>query len=210
MGLNAYSNCSPLILGCTLYQDSGLTTPVTNGIYSDGVNTYTVSGGAGLITATGTCPITTTTTSTTTAAPTTTTTTSTTTEAPTTTTTTSTTTEAPTTTTTTSTTTEAPTTTTTTSTTSTTTLAPQAVTVLFGNDPLGACTGFLFNLWVPNGSSPISQGVILYSDPALTTPLNSTSYTYCVQQIGGSTTGQTQFQFDNSTGTVGISVGSCP
>ena len=184
MGLNAYSNCSPLILGCTLYQDSGLTTPVTNGIYSDGVNTYTVSGGAGLITATGTCPITTTTTSTTTAAPTTTTTTSTTTEAP--------------------------TTTTTTSTTSTTTLAPQAVTVLFGNDPLGACTGFLFNLWVPNGSSPISQGVILYSDPALTTPLNSTSYTYCVQQIGGSTTGQTQFQFDNSTGTVGISVGSCP
>ena len=118
MGLNAFSSCSPLILGCTLYTDSGLTTPVANGIYSDGVNTYTVSGGAGLITATGTCPTTTTTTTTTTAAPTTTTTTTTTTEAPTTTTTTTTTTEAPTTTTTTtSTTTEAPTTTTTTTTT---------------------------------------------------------------------------------------------
>jgi hypothetical protein len=110
MGLNAFSNCSPLILGCTLYTDSGLTTPVADGIYSDGVNTYTVSGGAGLITATGTCPTTTTTTTTTTLAPTTTTTTTTTTtEAPTTTTTTTTTTEAPTTTTTTSTTTAIPT-----------------------------------------------------------------------------------------------------
>jgi hypothetical protein len=126
MGLNAFSSCSPLILGCTLYTDSGLTTPVANGIYSDGVNTYTVSGGAGLITATGTCPTTTTTTTTTTAALTTTTTTTTTTEAPTTTTTTTTTTEAPTTTTTTtSTTTEAPTTTTTTT---TTTEAPTTTT----------------------------------------------------------------------------------
>ena len=95
MGLNAFSSCSPLILGCTLYTDSGLTTPVADGIYSDGVNTYTVSGAAGLITATGTCPTTTTTTTTTTLAPTTTTTTTTTTtEAPTTTTTTTTTTVA--------------------------------------------------------------------------------------------------------------------
>ena len=118
MGLNAYSNTTPLGIGATLYQDSGLTTPVADGIYSNGTDTFTVSGGAGLITAQGSCPATTTTTTTsTTAAPTTTTTTSTTTEAPTTTTTTSTTTEAPTTTTTTSTTTEAPTTTTTTSTT---------------------------------------------------------------------------------------------
>jgi hypothetical protein len=101
-------------------------------------------------------------------------------------------------------------TTTTTTTTSTTTVASTAVTVFFGNDPLGACTGFSFNLWVPAGQSPISQGVILYGDPALTSPLNSTTYTYCVQQIGGSTSGQTQFQFDNSTGTVGISVGGCP
>jgi len=110
MGLNAFSSCSPLILGCTLYTDSGLTTPVADGIYSDGVNTYTVSGGAGLITATGTCPTTTTTTTTTTLAPTTTTTTTTTTtEAPTTTTTTTTTTVAP----------PPPTTTTTTTTTTT-------------------------------------------------------------------------------------------
>jgi len=95
MGLIAYSNCNPIALGCTLYQDSGLTTPVADGIYSDGSNTFTVSGGAGLVTAQGSCPTTTTTTSTTTLAPTTTTTTSTTTEAPTTTTTTSTTTAAP-------------------------------------------------------------------------------------------------------------------
>ena len=93
MGLNAYSNTTPLGIGATLYQDSGLTTPVADGIYSNGTDTFTVSGGAGLITAQGSCPATTTTTTTsTTAAPTTTTTTSTTTEAPTTTTTTSTTT----------------------------------------------------------------------------------------------------------------------
>ena len=159
---------------------------------TDDTNTY------GILTLCGAAPTTTTTTTTTTAAPTTTTTT-----------TTSTTTAAPTTTTTTTTTTTAAPTTTTT-TTSTTTVASTAVTVFFGNDALGACTGFSFNLWVPAGQSPISQGVILYGDPALTTPLNSTTYTFCVQQIGGSTTGQTQFQFDNLTGTVGISVGSCP
>ena len=105
MGLNAYTNCTPLTTGCFLYQNSGLTIPVADGVYSDGTNTYTVSGGAGQITSQGTCPVTTTTTTTTTAAPTTTTTTTTTTEAPTTTTTTTTTTEAPTTTTTTTTTT---------------------------------------------------------------------------------------------------------
>lgn len=95
MGLNAYSNCTPLTTGCYLYQDSGLTTPVADGVYSDGNNTYTVSGGAGLITGQGTCATTTTTTTTTTEAPTTTTTTTTTTEAPTTTTTTTTTTGLP-------------------------------------------------------------------------------------------------------------------
>jgi hypothetical protein len=93
MGLNAYSNCTPLTTGCFLYQDSGLTTPVANGVYSDGTNTFTVTGGAGEITSQGTCPVTTTTTTTTTTlAPTTTTTTTTTTLAPTTTTTTTTTT----------------------------------------------------------------------------------------------------------------------
>ena len=66
MGLNAYSNCSPLTTGCFLYQDSGLTTPVADGVYSDGTNTYTVSGGAGQIASQGTCPTTTTTTTTTT------------------------------------------------------------------------------------------------------------------------------------------------
>ena len=108
MALNAYTNCSPIVLGCFLYQDSGLTTPVANGFYSDGTNVFEVTGGAGEITNVTSCPVTTTTTtSTTTAAPITTTTTTTTTEAPTTTTTTSTTTEAPTTTTTTTTTTSA-------------------------------------------------------------------------------------------------------
>jgi len=108
MGLNAYSNCTPLTTGCFLYQDSGLTTPVANGVYSDGTNTFTVTGGAGEITSQGTCPVTTTTTTTTTTlAPTTTTTTTTTTLAPTTTTTTTTTTLAPTTTTTTTSTTTA-------------------------------------------------------------------------------------------------------
>lgn len=108
MGLNAYTNCTPLTTGCFLYQNSGLTIPVADGVYSDGTNTYTVSGGAGQITSQGTCPVTTTTTTTTTAAPTTTTTTTTTTEAPTTTTTTTTTTAVPTTTTTTTTTTAVP------------------------------------------------------------------------------------------------------
>ena len=125
MGLNAYSNCTPLTTGCYLYQDSGLTTPVADGVYSNGTDTFTVSGGAGLITSQGTCPTTTTTTTTTTLAPTTTTTTTSPTAAPTPTTTTTTTTLAPTTTTTTTTTTEAPTTTTTTT---TTTEAPTTTT----------------------------------------------------------------------------------
>ena len=127
MGLNAYSNCNTLTTGCFLYQDSGLTTPVVNGVYSDGVNTYTVTGGLGQITSQGSCPATTTTTTTTTttSSPSTTTTTTTTTPSPTTTTTTTTTTASPTTTTTTTTTTEAPTTTTTTT---TTTEAPTTTT----------------------------------------------------------------------------------
>ena len=85
-----------------MYTDSGLTTPAPNGVYSDGVDVYTVTGGAGEVTATALCDNFTTTTTTTT----------TTTEPPTTTTTTSTTT---------TTTTEPPTTTTTTTTSTTTT-----------------------------------------------------------------------------------------
>ena len=155
MGLNAYSNCNTLTTGCFLYQDSGLTTPVVNGVYSDGVNTYTVTGGLGQITSQGSCPATTTTTTTTTTtsspstttttttttpSPTTTTTTTTTTASPTTTTTTTTTTtEAPTTTTTTSTTTEAPTTTTTTS---TTTEAPTTTTTTSTTTAIPTCNNY--------------------------------------------------------------------
>jgi hypothetical protein len=115
MAATIYTNCSVLGLGCFLYQNTGLSTPVANGEYSDGTNVFTVSGGSGQITAVASCSPTTTTTSTTT---------TTTTAAPTTTTstTTTTTTAAPTTTTstTTTTTTAAPTTTTSTTTTTTT------------------------------------------------------------------------------------------
>lgn len=40
-----YTTCSPIVLGCYLYSDFGLTTPVVDGYYSDGSNVYqTVSG----------------------------------------------------------------------------------------------------------------------------------------------------------------------
>lgn len=69
-----YSYCTTGILsiGCKLFTDAGRTTAVANGFYSDGSNSYTVSGGVGEITSIFICPATTTTT----AAPTTTTTTS--------------------------------------------------------------------------------------------------------------------------------------
>ena len=149
---------------------------------------------------------TTTTTSTTTEAPTTTTTTSTTTEAPTTTTTTSTTTEAPTTTTTTSTTTEAPTTTT--STTTSTTTAGVQINIYLNNDTISVCSGLAFNnVYVPQGSYPIGNGVTIYQDAGCTNPLNTTPYSYITDQ---SITYQDIFQFDNLTGQVGSNVGSCP
>ena len=67
MAATIYTNCSTLTLGCFLYQDAGLTTPVSNGEYSNGTDVFTVSGGAGEITASALCnPPTTTTTSTTT------------------------------------------------------------------------------------------------------------------------------------------------
>jgi len=55
MGANAYSNCATLAVGCYLYTDTGLTTPVSNGKYSDGTYCYVVSGGSGQITAKNTC-----------------------------------------------------------------------------------------------------------------------------------------------------------
>ena len=80
MAATIYTNCSTLTLGCFLYQDAGLTTPVSNGEYSNGTDVFTVTGGAGEITATALCnpPTTTTTTTTTTIATTSTTTTTTT------------------------------------------------------------------------------------------------------------------------------------
>jgi hypothetical protein len=57
-----YSNCASLIVGCNLYTNSTLTTPVSNGYYSDGTNCYTVSGS--VITYYGACGTTTSTTST--------------------------------------------------------------------------------------------------------------------------------------------------
>jgi len=158
MAINIFTNCSPIALGCFLYTDSGLTTPVSNGVYSDGIYTFTVTGGAGEITATGSCPVTRTTT-----------------------------------------------------TTSTTTGASALGGVRFGNSSGAACTGAFFNLWVPVGTStPFPTGTILYSDAGLTSAFTTSTYNFVVQEISGSTSGQTIFQFDFTTGTVGTSVGSCP
>lgn len=49
------SNCSTLGVGCYLYEGPGLTNPVANGWYSDGVNCYTVTGG-GIIYQMAPCP----------------------------------------------------------------------------------------------------------------------------------------------------------
>lgn len=45
MAATKYSNCSTLALGCFLYDNIGLTIPVANGYYSDGVNQYQTSSG---------------------------------------------------------------------------------------------------------------------------------------------------------------------
>lgn len=81
MPQNVFSSCNPILVGCVLYTDAGLTIPAADGKYSDGVNVFTVSGGSGIISSSTSCSsvTTSTTTSTTTAAPTTTTTTTTTT-----------------------------------------------------------------------------------------------------------------------------------
>ena len=52
MSVNIKSNCSVLAIGCVLY-DSITLLPVPDGIYSDFVNTYTVSGGSGVISTVG-------------------------------------------------------------------------------------------------------------------------------------------------------------
>lgn len=56
MAVNIFSNCSTLTTGCFLYNNSNLTSPVSNGKYSDGTDCYTVTGGNGEITAVESCP----------------------------------------------------------------------------------------------------------------------------------------------------------
>ena len=56
MAVNLYSNCSAPVLGCFFYNNSNLTSPVSNGKYSDGTNCFTVSGGSGEITSVTSCP----------------------------------------------------------------------------------------------------------------------------------------------------------
>lgn len=193
MGLNAYTNCSPLSTGCFLYQNSGLTIPVADGVYSDGTNTFTVTGGAGQITSQGTCPVTTTTTTTTTAAPTTTTTTTTTTAAPTTTTTTTTTTAAP----------------TTTTTTTTTTLGY----VLFelGYATTNGTDACLNSISSPNpyyatSGSTFTAGTVLYTDTGLTTLAPDDYYSdgitwYLITGGNGTLTGGTPCNLTTTTTT---------
>lgn len=53
-----YSTCSVLGIGCILYEDAGLTTPLADGIYCDDpglTNCFTVSGGLGEVTGVGSC-----------------------------------------------------------------------------------------------------------------------------------------------------------
>jgi len=55
-----YSTCSPIIVGCKLYLDSGFATFAPNGFYSNGVSVYQISDGAGTVASVANCPITTT------------------------------------------------------------------------------------------------------------------------------------------------------
>ena len=45
MAGNVFSNCSSLTTGCFLYTDTGLTTFVSDGRYSDGTNCFRVASG---------------------------------------------------------------------------------------------------------------------------------------------------------------------
>jgi hypothetical protein len=55
MAVNLYTNCLTVTTGCYFYNNSNLTSPVSNGKYSDGTNCYTVSGDNGEITSMTTC-----------------------------------------------------------------------------------------------------------------------------------------------------------
>lgn len=50
-----YSNCSSLSAGCYLYTNQALTSPVSDGYYSDGTNCFTVTGGSGYVSNVETC-----------------------------------------------------------------------------------------------------------------------------------------------------------
>jgi hypothetical protein len=101
---------------------------------------------------------------------------------------------------------------TTTTSTTTTTTTGLARDFSFDFNALGTCSQTNVNtLFVPVGTaSPVPSGTILYGDPACTTPYTVSTYTHVVQIIGGSTVGNTTFQFDFTTGTIGIGVGTCP
>ena len=186
-----------LVNGTILFTDTGLTTLVPDGFYSNGVDNWSVVSGNGTLSAQNSCALTTTTTtSTTTAAPTTTsTTTSTTTAAPTTSTTTSTTTAAPTTSTTTSTTTlpvysfclgydvssqpaacvdyvTCPTTTSTTTTTTTGAPVPYTIDNAATGSSALACAGATTTsiVYALAGYTVPIVGMIFYDSPSLTTP----------------------------------------
>jgi len=57
MALTIFSQCSTITTGCFLYSNNILTTAVNNGYYSNGTDCYTVTGGAGEVTATGVCSV---------------------------------------------------------------------------------------------------------------------------------------------------------
>lgn len=57
MSATYYSNCSSLTTGCYLYTNTCLTSPVSNGYYSDGSSCYTISGG-GYISSVSSCSVT--------------------------------------------------------------------------------------------------------------------------------------------------------
>ena len=51
MALTIYTLCNPITTNCTLYTNEALTTTASNGEYSDGISVYTVTGGAGVVSA---------------------------------------------------------------------------------------------------------------------------------------------------------------
>jgi hypothetical protein len=101
---------------------------------------------------------------------------------------------------------------TTTTSTTTTTTTGLARDFSFDYTGFGTCSQPNVNtLFVPVGTaSPVPSGTILYGDPACTTPYTISTYTYVVQILGGNTSGNTIFEFDFTTGTIGTTFNVCP